>query len=153
MAKFKRGLYNIVNIHKYIQPADRLMNKSSLPEFRSSWEKKFMQYADSNPAIKFWGSEPFAIKYFCPTDGKVHRYYIDFFLEFVSGQKFLVEVKPYKETLPPKAPKKNTPKTQIQYQNALATYIKNQSKWEAAKAFASQKGLTFIIITERELGV
>jgi hypothetical protein len=50
-------------------------------------------------------------------------------------------------------PKKNTPKSQHQYQNALATYIKNQSKWEAARNFAEQKGLRFIIITERELGL
>jgi len=153
MAKFKRGLYYIVNPKKYIKPLDTTMNKSALPEYRSSWELKFMQYADSNPAVKFWGSEPFAIKYFCPTDGKVHRYYIDFFLEFISGTKFLVEVKPFKETIPPKLPKKNTPKSQHQYQTALATYIKNQSKWEAATKFAEQKGLKFIIITERELGL
>lgn len=151
--KFHTGFYDIINESKYIQPIDRTMNKSLKPEYRSSYELKFMRYCDSNPLIAKWGSEPFAISYTSPKDGKTHRYFIDFFIEFRDGSKFLVEVKPSAETKEPRPPKKQTPKSMMKFEKSLITYLVNQAKWEAARKFAAMKGLKFIIITEKELGI
>lgn len=151
MGKFKQGFYNIINESKYIPPADRTMNKHPLPEYRSSYELKFFRYCDSNPLIVKWSTEPFAIQYISPKDGKPHRYFIDAFLEFRDGSKFLVEIKPEAQTKHPKPPKKQTPKSVMKFEKDLMTYLVNQAKWEAARKFADQKGLKFIIITENHL--
>lgn len=153
MSKFKTGFYTIINEHKYIQPIDRTMNKGTLPQYRSSWELKFYRFCDANPLVVKWGTEPFAIPYTSPKDGKIHRYYIDAFVEYRDGTKFLVEIKPFAQTQHPKIPKKQTVKAQIKFEKDLLTYLVNQAKWEAARIFAKQKGLKFIIITEKELGI
>ena len=153
--KSRKGWYKIINKDKFIPPTDSFMksfNESEFSiEFKSSYELKGMRYADSNPAIVKFSIEPFAIQYLKPTDMKQHRYYIDMYLEFKSGDKFLVEIKPYCETIQPKLPKKSTPKSQFNYQKALQTYAINQSKWQAAKIFAQKNNMRFIILTEKEL--
>ena len=45
---------------------------------RSSWETKFAMWCDMNPSIIRWSSEETIIPYICPTDNKMHRYFIDF---------------------------------------------------------------------------
>ena len=42
-------------------------------------------------------------------------------------------------------------KAAMRYQNELITYYINQSKWKAAKEFASKRNLQFIVLTEKEL--
>lgn len=149
--KFKRGYYQPINEHKYIQPKDKTMNKKPIPEYRSSYELQAMRYADANPAIIKWGAECFTIPYIKPTDMQQHRYYIDMYLEFSSGDKFLVEIKPFAETIPPKPPRKSSDKADYYYQLALQTYAVNQAKWSAAKRFGEMNNMKFIILTEREL--
>lgn len=149
--KFKQGIYKPVNESKYIQPNDRTMNKNIYPTYRSSFELKCFRYVDSNPAVSKWSAEPFAIPYLKPTDLQIHRYFIDVFIEFKSGDRFLVEIKPYAETIPPKKPKKITNKSEMRYQRAMETYLINQAKWEAARAYANKNNMKFIILTEKEL--
>lgn len=152
-SKPKSGYYTIINENKYLQPLDRHMNKELKPQYRSSWELIFYRYCDSNSTIAKWGVEPFPIEYISPIDLKKHRYYIDVFVEFTNGKKFLVGIKPYKETLQPKPPKTTSVRSEIRYQKEIKTYLVNKAKWEAARVFAASKGLEFIIITERELGL
>ena len=90
--------------------------------------------------------EPFAIPYIKPTDGRVHRYYIDFLLVLSTGDKVLAEVKTSSETTPP-AKTKNINK----YKNDMQTYAVNVAKWQAAKKFAENKGFKFLILTEKQL--
>lgn len=157
--KYKQGWYRLINKDKFILPSDGFMNSykeengESYLNFKSSFELKAFRFADSNPAIVKFSIEPFAIKYLKPTDAKIHRYYIDMYLEFKSGDKFLVEIKPYSETIPPKQPKRLTQKSQINYQKAISTYLINQAKWAAAKEFAQKNNMRFIILTERELNL
>jgi len=153
MAKFKQGFYQPANLHKYIQPHDKHMNKGPIPEYRSGWELIFMKFCDSNPMIIKWCTEPFAISYISPKDNKSHRYYVDGFIEWENGAKFLVEIKPKKQCFPPKTPKKQTPRNMQRYQEDILTFMINQAKWEAARKFATERGLKFIILTEKELGV
>lgn len=153
MAKFKQGFYEPVYKEKYIQPFDRTMNKGQWPEYRSSWELLFFKFCDANPAIARWTAEPFAIYYISPKDNRQHRYFIDGYIEWNNGLKYLVEIKPFKECHPPKPPKSQTPRTQMRFQKAYETYLVNQAKWDAARDFCGKKGLKFIVLTEKELGV
>ena len=49
--------------------------------YRSLWERKFMVYCDLNENILEWGSEEIIIPYRSPVDGKVHRYFPDFYIK------------------------------------------------------------------------
>ena len=127
--------------------------KNGKVNFKSRLELKSIKYADYNKHIVKWSLEPFHVKYLKPTDGKFHRYFIDLFLEFSSGDKFMVEIKSYNETIPPKKPKKITNKSTMYYQQALQTFAVNQAKWKAAEKFAEENNMRFIILTEKELNL
>ena len=49
--------------------------------YRSLWERKFMTFCDRNPNVIEWGSEEVVIPYRSPLDGRVHRYYVDFYIK------------------------------------------------------------------------
>lgn len=84
------------------------------------------------------------IPYRCKTDGRLHRYFVDIKFEMNDGRVFLVEIKPKKETLPPKNPGKKTKR----YITEVMTYAKNISKWEAAKEYAMDRGWLFEVWDE-----
>ena len=116
---------------------------------RSSWETKFASWCDKNPGIIKWSSEETIVPYRCPTDQKIHRYFIDFKITTNSGKTYLVEIKPMKQTHPPEYPGKKTQRYLIE----SLTYLKNQAKWAAANVYAKDRGWEFKIITEHELGL
>ena len=72
---------------------------------------------------------------------------VDLLIEMDNGKIFLVEIKPKKETAPPKKPKRKTKR----YVNEQLTYIKNNDKWEAANKFAEKVGWEFQVWTEETL--
>lgn len=119
---------------------------------RSSWETRFASWCDKNPSVLKWKSEETIVPYRCPTDNKIHRYFVDFQIQIQgnSGLKtYLVEVKPFKQTQPPEFPGRQTKR----YLTESMTYIKNQAKWKAATEYAKDRGWEFKIITEHELGL
>ena len=116
---------------------------------RSSWETRFASWCDKNPSVLKWSSEETIIPYKCPTDNRIHRYFVDFKITVTTGKTYLVEVKPKTQTQPPIYPGK---RTQRYLQESLA-FMKNQAKWEAANEFAKDRGWEFKIITEYELGL
>jgi hypothetical protein len=116
---------------------------------RSSWETRFASWCDKNPSVLKWDSEETIIPYKCPTDNRIHRYFVDFKIYVNTGKTYLVEVKPKTQTLPPIYPGK---RTQRYLQESLA-FMKNQAKWAAANEFAKDRGWEFKIITEHELGL
>lgn len=115
--------------------------------FRSLWERACFRWADANPNVVGWSSEEVIIPYVCPTDRKRHRYFMDLYIEFRSGDKYLIEIKPEAQTRPPKAGKRKTKR----FITETMTYAKNDAKWKAASQFALQNGLHFEIWTERSL--
>lgn len=117
-------------------------------KYRSSWEYKFMLWCDQTPSVTEWGSEEIIIPYTSPVDGKRHRYYPDFYVK-VKGKKYVVEVKPSKQTKEPKRQKKVTKR----YFNEVVTWSVNQAKWKAATEFCKDYGMEFMLITEKELKV
>lgn len=137
--------YKVKNISKYIGDVNNVI-------MRSSWERKFSKYCDTTPYIVKWGSEPFAVPYISPLDGKPHRYFPDFVVVAKHNDKLIttvIEVKPHVQTLPPKAKKKRT----ASLLKEQATYAVNQAKWEAAEEYCKRKGWRFVIATEKELKV
>lgn len=105
-----------------------------------------MRWLDLNPDVHKWNSEETVINYICKSDGKSHRYFIDFSIQFLNGKTVLVEVKPNIQTKPPKESKNRN-----KYLKEAVTYAKNISKWEAAKKFADANNAEFQIWDENVL--
>jgi hypothetical protein len=110
-----------------------------------------MQYCDDNNNIIEWGSEEIIIPYISPVDKKVHRYFPDFYIKYrnTRGEVLheIIEVKPKKQTKPPKEPKRKTNR----YINEVATYLVNQAKFKAANEYCKDRKYKFRILTEDHL--
>ena len=121
--------------------------------YRSLWERKFMVYCDKNDKILEWGSEEIALPYRSPVDNKVHRYFPDFYIKVEENtgrvKRYLIEVKPLKQT---KCPKPRRVKTKA-YLSEVMTYATNAAKWEAAIEYCDDRKWKFKLITERELEI
>ena len=121
--------------------------------YRSLWERKFMVYCDKNDNILEWASEEIAIPYRSPIDNRVHRYFPDFYMKVkeTNGKikNYVIEVKPAKQTIPPKKPKRQTKG----YIREAYEYARNQAKWKMAKEFCADRQWEFKVVTEKELGV
>ena len=121
---------------------------------RSSWERKFCKWCDLNENILEWGSEEFCIPYRSPVDRRIHRYFPDFIIkvrEQTGGiKRYVIEVKPKKQTRPPVQTSKKRTKTYI---NEVKTYAVNEAKWKAADEWCKDRLLEFKIITEDQLGI
>lgn len=121
--------------------------------YRSLWERKFMRYCDLNENILEWGSEEIALPYRSPLDGRIHRYFPDFYIKVreSTGQikKYIIEIKPQKQTVEPKVQKRKTKS----YIYEVTEWAKNQAKWKAAQEFCEDRGYEFKILTENELGI
>lgn len=150
----KQGWYTLKNPEKYINSNQSLTEGKGV-RYRSSWEERFFLFADFNRSVKKWSSEPFPIPYFNDYDQKMHRYFVDLYMEYIDKEgvtrRCLVEIKPLKETIPPKPPRKKTAKSALSFERAMKAYVTNQCKWRAAEEFCKKNGLEFRIITEEEL--
>jgi phage/plasmid-associated DNA primase len=141
---YKQGLFKPQNPKKYIGDPTNIV-------YRSGWEKRVMDWCDTNSNIKKWCSEEIVIPYKSPVDNRWHRYFVDFYVEAVrsDGQtvKMLLEVKPKAQTMEP-VPKKRKTKGYI---TEVVTYGVNQAKWKAAEEYCKDKGWEFMLITEEQL--
>jgi hypothetical protein len=143
--KYVQGLFRPLHSEKYIG--------NHKPRYLSSYELHFFRWADKNPNIVKWSSESIAIPYRCPIDGRVHRYLVDNFilLKTKDGiKKYLVEIKPAKQTIPPST-KNRKNKNSLIYEQIM--YARNCAKWEAAEAWASKNDCHFTILTEKHLQI
>ena len=141
MAKSYRGLYRPTNPKKYVGNTKQIV-------YRSLLERRFMRYCDLNQDILFWASEELPVRYYNPLDKKYHRYFPDFVVKTVNNDKYMIEIKPSRQAVKPKPPKKKTKS----YMRESFEYIKNQAKWQAAKSYCDDNGMQFKIITEKDLG-
>ena len=121
--------------------------------YRSLWERKFMVYCDKNAKILEWGSEEIALPYISPHDSRVHRYFPDFYIKVQENtgkiKRYLIEVKPLKQTTKPKKPKRQTKG----YIREAFEYARNQAKWKAAREYCADRMWEFKVITEKELDI
>lgn len=132
------GRYVVNNRRKYKGDVDNII-------YRSLWERHVFQWCDNNPAVKQWSSEEVVVPYYYEVDKRYHRYFVDVLI-VMKEKTLLVEIKPEKETAPPKRPDRSK-----RYLNESLTYIKNMNKWEAANEYAKDRGWEFQIWTEKTL--
>jgi hypothetical protein len=112
-----------------------------------------MVYCDLNENILEWGSEEIALPYRSPIDNRIHRYFPDFYIKVKeqTGQikKYIIEIKPKKQTIEPKVQKRKTKG----YIYEVVEYAKNQAKWKAAQEFCKDRMWEFKVLTEEDLGI
>ena len=139
-----KSKYKPENPSKYIGDTSKIV-------CRSLWERKVCKYLDQNKNVIRWGSEEFFVPYTSPLDKKPHKYYPDFIAEIKqddnSIKTYVIEVKPDKQTRPPKKPKTQT-KT---YKTNLFTYLVNEAKWDATKLLCEKEDWKFVLLTEKHL--
>jgi hypothetical protein len=144
--KSYKGFFKPKNPNKYKGDSSNII-------YRSRWELKFMMYLDERKEVISWGSEEVVIPYRSPIDGRIHRYFTDFIVTKINNEGIketaIIEIKPLKQTKPPKIQSKITK----QYITEVKTWGVNEAKWKAATAYCKDKGWTFHIFTEKELGI
>ena len=142
--KYNQGYFRPQNPQKYIGNPNNIV-------YRSSWELRFMRWCDRNENIIEYGSEEFFIPYISPVDNRVHRYYPDFIIKVKEStgkiKTYVIEVKPARQTVPPKKKSRITKSFLYEAQ----TYAVNQAKWKAAEEWCADRLLEFKVITEKEL--
>jgi len=140
-----RGKYLPSNPKKYVGNPSQVI-------YRSLWERKLMVYCDTHDKVIEWGSEEIIIPYMSPWDGKLHRYFPDFYMKVKQAngniKRFIIEVKPkYQCQSPPTAPKRKTKR----WFNDVKNWTINQAKWKSASEYCLDKGMEFKILTEDHL--
>ena len=151
--RYNQGIYKIINEDKY-------MGNLSKCIYRSGWELKMFIFLDRNDKILRWASENISIIYHEKNKHgvvKPHRYYPDIYYELMINndphnfRRVVGEIKPMKETQPPKQPTKFTVKAYETFEYQLKTYKKNITKWEAAIKWCKHHQMEFVIIHEGHL--
>ena len=121
--------------------------------YRSNYELVAFRFFDLNPNVVEWSSEETIIPYANPLTGRTSRYFVDVYAKMKDKngevRKYLIEIKPHSQTLPPV--QKNRKTKSLIYQQA--EYVKNQAKWKAATEWCNKKNMTFVILTEKHLGI
>ena len=141
-----KGKYQLKNPSKY-------KGNPTLVIYRSLWERSYMKKLDLNENILEWSSEEIALPYKSPLDNRIHKYYPDFYVkERLSDgtiKKYIVEIKPKKQTKEPIIPKRKTKG----YLYEVMEYAKNQAKWNSAREYCKDRGYEFKILTEDDLNI
>ena len=140
MSTWKQGFYKLRNPDKYVGDCNKVV-------YRSSWELSMNQFLDGNSKILRWSSEEIFIPYLKPTDGKVHRYFPDYWVEYENRDgniiQEILEVKPSNQVHP------NEKRRLSEYDKI--TYAINVSKWKAATEFCNKRGIKFRLLTEKQM--
>jgi len=138
MSRFAQGKFTPKHPEKYVG--------GRTPIYRSSWEFAFMKFCDEHPSVDKWASEAIRIPYKNPLTGKLTTYVPDFFVAYndKSGKQRveLIEVKPSNQAI-----RENLGRSKVNQ----ASYILNQAKWAAARAYCKQKNIFFRVITENDI--
>ena len=137
---FSQGYFPLNECKKYIGKGPII--------YRSSWERKFCMYCESNPSVIQWASEPCKIEYINSLDGKKHNYFPDYYMKLDSNKEYLIEVKPSSQLKMPTQPKRKTAKAIKSYKYAYEMYVTNMCKTQYAEEYCNKRGWKFKIVTE-----
>lgn len=146
---YRQGLYVLMFPEKYIGDQSKII-------YRSSYEKIFCTYCDTNNRVIKWSSEPLQIPYLHPFDNIMRPYNVDFYVKVEISKdnfkEFLAEVKPARQLVKPNSPAGRITEAKMgAYHKAIKTYMINITKFEAGKRYAAERGMEFIIVTEKFL--
>lgn len=146
MPKYYQGKFRPINPSKYKGDPTNII-------YRSRWEFVYMSRLDKDPTVIEWASEEHVIPYRSPLDNRIHRYFVDFYvkkrMENGKTECALIEIKPKKETIPPKVTNKPTRR----YITEVVKWGVNDAKWKAARAYCKDRGWEFEVLTEKELNI
>jgi hypothetical protein len=138
--RYKQGFYTCQNPSKYIGDPRNVI-------YRSNLELLFFRYLDNNKNVLRWGSEIIKVPYLDITTNKQRTYFVDIYAEYVnkgnSISRTIIEIKPSNQTIPPKGGK--------YFNSKSKEFMKNNCKWNAARAYAKANGMQFVIMTEEQL--
>ena len=141
-----KGKYQPKNPQKYRGNVNNII-------YQSLWERKFLVYCDTSDNIIEYASEEIALPYRSPIDNKIHKYYPDFYIKVRESngeiKKYIIEIKPKKQTIEPIPQKKKTKG----YIYEVYEYARNQAKWKAAIEYCKDRQWEFKIFTETDLGI
>ena len=133
--RFYQGIYNLIHPEKFIG--------KSAPKFKSNYERVMFRWLDLNKNCVGWGYEILTIPYFDRLQKKIRTYYIDIICKLIDKdgkeKTFALEIKPSKAL------------TKQKGNYAKAEFVNNTDKWTAAIAYCNSKGITFRIISEKDL--
>tara|TARA_B100000508_G_C11458590_1_gene278016 strand:- start:1601 stop:2431 length:831 start_codon:yes stop_codon:yes gene_type:complete len=157
----KNGEVKLGSYNGYFKPKNPEKYKGDPTNivYRSRWEAVLMRELDRNPSVIQWFSEEIAIPYRDPVTNQVRRYFPDFYVKKKNHsdgkiEEVLIEVKPEKQTKPPavqKIGKGKKPSKSYLYE--VKNWGINSAKWKAAEAYCKKKGWTWLILTEKDLGI
>lgn len=133
--RYHQGVIDPKHTKKYYSA---MMNQPII--YRSGLELQFIQYCENSPKVTKWASEPIEIKYFNRLKNKEARYYPDYIIEANDGTHIIVEIKPYNQCQKPDA-------TSSQW--LKESWVTNVDKWSAAKKFAEEHDMKFIVVNEK----
>jgi hypothetical protein len=137
MAKWAQGAYKVINTDKYVG--------KGTPRYRSGWELSFMRFCDTNDNILQWASESINIPYRHPLTGKQTIYVPDFLVVYRTKNSTVkaevIEIKPSGQSAI----------TEKQNSKERAIVAINYAKWDSASKWCQRQGLTFRVITEKEM--
>lgn len=140
-----KGRFIPQNPKKYAGDANNIV-------WRSTWERRVMEWLDRSDNVIYWSSEELIIRYVSPIDNKIHRYFPDFIVKVKKKDGMVMthvlEIKPEKQTKPPVQKRKTK-----NFLEESITYAVNKSKWEAADSFCKDRGWLFQVLTEKDLGI
>jgi len=144
--EYLQGKYKPSNPEKYKGDVNNIV-------YRSSWERKFLHYCDTNKNILEYSSEEIVVPYRSPLDNRYHRYFPDFYIKVKESsgkiKKMIIEIKPQRQCVEPKVQKRKTKA----YIYEVVEYAKNQAKWKAAEEWCLDHGYEFKVLTESDLGI
>jgi hypothetical protein len=144
--KYMKGKYKLHHPEKYQGDVSEIV-------YRSSWEFKLNRFLDLNPSVYKWASEELVIPYWSVADNKMRRYFTDYVVQVrgASGiiKTFIVEVKPYSQTIAPKRGRKS----ERTYTKECYDWQVNSDKWAAATEYARKHNMEFKIFDEYALGI
>lgn len=142
---YKQGEYTLKNPDKYIG--------TKAPYYRSSYESKFFEWADSRENVLSWGSETIVVPYYNPIKNRKARYFVDIVITYLNknGETIteIIEIKPMTQCVRPK--KRGGKRSEQTYLKECIDWDTNNAKWAAAEKFARDRGWIFRIITEESL--
>lgn len=151
-----RNLYQIQNLYPHLKNPQKYAHADKTVTCRSGWEITFvMKFLDAHPSVLQWTSEALVIPYLYPIDGKMHRYFVDFWMKCIGSdgapKEYLIEIKPFAETQKPAPPKRQTKG----YLEKVHTFVKNQAKWTAARQYCESqqklgRNIHFMVVTEKD---
>jgi hypothetical protein len=143
---YRQGIYKPKFPNKYKG------NKNNIV-YRSNYELVAFRFFDNNPNVLEWSSEETIIPYQNPLTGRISRYFVDIYAKMKGHDgkitKYLIEIKPSSQTMPPV--QKNKLTKAFLYKQA--EFVKNQAKWKAAQEWCNKKDMNFVILTEKHLGL